>query len=123
MANTYGQFVKDIRTQKKVSLRQFCSSAQLDPSNWSKVERGVKDPPIDEKELSRIALCLGISEPSKEWSEFFDLARVKQGRIPNDIVENENSAAKLPVLFRTIRGQKPTKDELKKLIEWLSNND
>lgn len=123
MANAYGQFVKDMRTRKKISLRQFCSDAQLDPSNWSKVERGIKDPPIDENVLSRIATCLGLSESSMDRVNFFDLARVKQGRIPDDIVENESSAAKLPVLFRTIRGQKPTEEELKKLIEWLSDND
>jgi transcriptional regulator with XRE-family HTH domain len=123
VTKSFGQFVIDIRTRNKISLRQFCINAELDPSNWSKVERGVKDPPIDDDELSRIAVCLGIAKDSVEWITFFDLARIKQGRLPNDIISDKNSAIKLPMLFRTIRGQKLTEEEIQKLIEWLRSND
>jgi hypothetical protein len=39
--------------------------------------------------------------------------------IPHDIMENRELAARLPAFFRTLRGQKPTEKELRKVIEKL----
>jgi hypothetical protein len=39
--------------------------------------------------------------------------------IPHDIMENRQLAERLPAFFRTLRGQKPTEKELRKVIEKL----
>ena len=52
---TFGEFVKSKRLQSDSSLREFCKTAELDPSNWSKVERGLLQAPSDRTKLEAIA--------------------------------------------------------------------
>ncbi len=46
-----------------------------------------------------------------------DLAAAEQGRIPNDILDDEELVAKLPALFRTLRGQPVSDNDLRALID------
>ena len=48
----FGRFVKEMRTRKGMSLREFCRLANLDPGNWSKVERGKFPPPKSREVVS-----------------------------------------------------------------------
>ena len=61
----FGELIKKIRTEKRLGLREFCLAADFDPSNWSKVERGVSSPPQDQKILNRIVAILGLPENSE----------------------------------------------------------
>jgi hypothetical protein len=45
------------------------------------------------------------------------IAAVGAGRIPNHLLEDKELAAHLPVFFRTLSGQKPSREELEKLLE------
>lgn len=113
----FGEFVKSLRKSREMGLREFCISFNHDPSNWSKMERGVLPPPRNEETLKLWASQLGIKKGSDEWYKFFDLAFAEQGRIPSDILSDEEVVEKLPIFFRTVRGQKPSREELEKLYE------
>ena len=52
-----------------------------------------------------------------EWYQFFDLAAAHQGIVPADIMEDAELVKALPVFFRTLRGQKPTAEELRRIAE------
>ena len=99
--STFGAFIKERRAKLGLSLRVFCGEHGIDPSNWSKMERGRLQPPQDAK-LREYAGYLEIPEGCDEWYELFDLAAAEAGRIPDDLREEE-IAGKLPVLFRTLR--------------------
>ncbi len=118
----FGEFIKKLRSEKRLGLREFCISADCDPSNWSKVERGVLPPPQDQELLNRIAVILGLAENSKEWELIFDYAAIDAGKIPKYVLEDEELVKRLPVFFRTASGKKPTKEELELLAEILRNS-
>jgi len=112
----FGQNLKTLRINKRLSLRQICKLVNYDPSNWSKIERGKIPPPSDEKTLRKWARALGLKQQEKRLQEFIDQARIAQGIIPQDIMGEELADA-LPAFFRILRNEKPTKEEIDKLVE------
>jgi transcriptional regulator with XRE-family HTH domain len=116
---TFGEFIREKRIQAEMSLREFCRQAELDPSNWSKIERGILPALGTRESLEGIAKLLGIKKNTSDWITFFDLASISQQRIPDDVYEDEEVVAALPVFFRTVRGEKPSEDELDKLYALL----
>jgi transcriptional regulator with XRE-family HTH domain len=113
----FGEFVKERRIKKGISLREFCKLLEVDASNWSKVERGLLSPPQDEEKLRRIAKLLDIKVGSPTWKEMKDLASIDAGIIPEDIRSDQTVLKSLPMFFRMLRSDKPTSEELDKLIE------
>lgn len=118
----FGDFIKELRAEKKLGLREFCQRLDIDPSYWSKVERGLTHPPRDEEVLAGIAKALGIKKSSDEWVRLTDLAALGRGRLPDDILDNEKVLANLPLVFRTLRGEPPTEAELRKMIDLLRHS-
>jgi transcriptional regulator with XRE-family HTH domain len=113
----FGEFFKKRRIELGKTLRRFCLDNKLDPGNISKLERGMLPPPTSEDKLSHYAQCLKIEKGSDEWYEFFDLAHATAGKIPKEILSDKEVLSKLPLVFRTLRGQKLTKSQLRKLSE------
>jgi transcriptional regulator with XRE-family HTH domain len=111
---TFGEFIRNLRIGKRLTLRQFCRSAKLDPSNWSRIERGLAPPPKSKVVLQEIAKILKIERESEEYKALFDLAAISH--IPSDLISDEQVLDKLPIFFRTIRGEKPSRKELEELI-------
>jgi len=115
----FGEFIKERRIAKGISLREFCKRLEIDASNWSKVERGVLAPPQDEERLKDIARALDIKFRSALWKEMKDKANIDAGIIPEDILSDEKVLNSLPIFFRTIRSEKPTPEDLNKLINMI----
>lgn len=113
----FGNFIKETRIKRRLGLREFCLETGQDPSNWSKTERGLLPPPQDKETLTKIAKVLKIKKNSEEWSQLFDSAALDRGKLPTDIIEDKELLRALPVFFRTLRGQKPCKEELENLVE------
>ena len=86
--------------------------------NHSKLERGLL--PASQVTASVIANCLGLKYKSDEWYEVLDLAAAANGEFPPDLREAE-LLAQLPLLFRGLRGEPPTKDECSRIINLLRN--
>jgi transcriptional regulator with XRE-family HTH domain len=109
----FGEYVKDRRIAAGVTLRSFCREAGIDPSNWSKIERGVLAPPDDQEVTRRIAGLLGLN--ATEHLELEDLASIARGQIPADL-KDEEILTKMPAFFRAIRGQEYTREDFEKLM-------
>jgi transcriptional regulator with XRE-family HTH domain len=114
----FGEFFARMRrTRVGLSLREFCSVNEFDAGNISKLERGRLPVPQSRDILARYAAALDIGEGTDDWFRFFDLAAAEQGKIPDDLLNDEEVAGKLPVLFRTLRGEKVTEEQMKGLID------
>ena len=121
MNKTFGQFINELRIKKGLTLREFCKTNGHDPGNWSKLERGLLPTPENEVTLDKWAKQLGIKKGDSEWFEFMDLASLTRGKIPSDIMKDEELMSKVPLFFRTIRGEKPSKEDLKELLKIIKN--
>jgi len=113
----FGEYIKQIRERQRLGLREFCLEHNHDPSNWSKIDREVLAPPRDEAILLTWAKQLGLKEGSEDWLKFFDYAAVDSGQIPDYILKDEKLVAQLPVFFRTLSGQKCSREDSEKLLE------
>ncbi len=113
----FGEMVKTARVGKKIGLREFCKLASVDASNWSKIERGLLAAPRDEEKLRRIAEVLGIEEGSPQFEKLMDEAAIAAGIIPKDFLSDKAVLDSLPLFFRTIRSEKPTAEEIEKIIQ------
>lgn len=119
MAETFGSHFKELRVRKGWTLRRFCEANGYDPGNISRLERGIFPPPESPQKLREYAHALGLAEGRDEWIEFFDRAAAARGQIPADLQADEELVARLPVLFRTLRGRKVTPEKLDKLVEMI----
>lgn len=119
MTTTFGTYFKELRAKGGWTLRQFCEANGFDAGNISRLERGVFAPPESPEKLAEYARALGLKKGSEEWIDFFDRAAASRGQIPDDLKADENLVAALPVLFRTLRGQKVTPEKLDQLVEMI----
>ena len=114
---SFGEFFKAKRQALGLALREFCLKHKLDPGNLSRLERGVLPPPQDRKLLEQYAERLEIKSGSADWYTFFDLAAAAKGRLPDDLLQDEEVVAKLPLVFRTLRGKRLTDKQLSELVK------
>jgi transcriptional regulator with XRE-family HTH domain len=112
----FGAFIKSLRIERNIGLREFCRKLNVDASNWSKIERGVLAPPQDNEKLDQIAEALGIDRHSELYNDLKDKAAIDAGIIPRDLLSDQETLNSLPMFFRTVRSEKPTPEELEKLI-------
>jgi transcriptional regulator with XRE-family HTH domain len=117
VARTFGAYFKERRIAARKTLRTFCDEHGFDPGNLSKLERGRLGPPESNDKLEEYALALGLKRGSAEWYEFFDKAAAERGRVPSDLLSDEDVLGRLPVLFRTLRAAKIDPKRLDALIE------
>lgn len=117
----FGEFIRQKRVSIGFTLRSFCERFGLDPAYISRLETGNLNPPKDKNKLIALAQALNIQEKSPEWVEFFDQAYLAKGEIPQDILTDQRSSKYLPLLFRTARGKKLSKQKLQELIKLINN--
>ena len=113
----FALLLQSFRRQQELPLRRFCERFDLDPGTYSKMERGLRPPPKSNQAQKKMACQLGLEEGSEAWRSFMDAAAASAGQVPQDILDDEALAAKLPVIFRTIRGEKLTEGQLHKVAE------
>ena len=113
---SFGELVKNLRIGRQMTLRQFCQEHELDPSNWSKIERNVNPPPHDEGTLAKWASFLGVGPKTEGWRDFMYQAEVSRGNIPREVMSDKALLAKLPVFLRTVRGAELTEQQLDDFI-------
>ncbi len=119
----FGDYVRERRQELRLGLREFCTTLELDPSRWSKVERGTLQPPKDEEMLGKIAKVLKLPKTGAEWEKFKDLAVFSRGEIPEDLMEDKELVACLPLVFRTLGREKPTKEQLLSLADLIRHSN
>jgi len=117
MPSKFSAMLKRLRLGRALTLREFCLNNGFDPGNYSRLERGLFPPPESHEVLERYAIALGVKPGSDQWLELFDLAAAERGRIPADIMSDQEVVDKLPVFFRTLRGERLSSEQLDKLVE------
>ncbi len=115
----FGEYVRDRRLERNLTLREFCRMIDEDPSNWSKVERGILPPPQSIEKLNSIARVLRLKKGGEDYLELLDGAAISRGKIPKDLLSDKSVIGLLPAFLRTIGSVKPTKEEIMKLINRL----
>ncbi len=115
----FGSLLNQLRIENNLSIREVCKEVAYDPSNWSKIERGLISPPSDEKTLKSWAKAMKLEK--EKTQEFLDDARVAQGIIPDDILDRVEMLELMPAFFRTVRNKKPSKDDIDSLINLIKN--
>ncbi|MEI7732386.1 MAG: helix-turn-helix transcriptional regulator [Verrucomicrobiota bacterium] len=111
----FNETVKALRIQKRLTLRDFCEKVRVDPSNWSKVERGVNPPPGDIVFLERLAEFFGLAGAKK--ADFMDEAALQRRELPPDLADNVILQRALPAFFRAVRGHELNEQEINNLAE------
>ena len=74
-AATFGEFIRERRIRKGLSLRRFAELVGLSPAYVSQIENGIQSPPPADRART-MAKVLGESP---------DVLIILAGRIPNDI--------------------------------------
>jgi hypothetical protein len=116
----FGQFIKQIRERQRLGLRDFLSGDGYDPSNWTKIEREVP-PGARRGNPSHLGQTTRSQARLGRLAQVFGLAAVDSGRIPDYVLKDEKLVAQLPVFFRTISGQKPSREDREKLMVLIQN--
>lgn len=114
---TFGAFFRACRIRAGMTLRAFCKAKGFDAANISRLERGLMAPPASREKLEEYAEALSLERESPDWYEFFDRAATAGGKIPQYVMDDEKLLRKLPLVFRTLRGEKVGKEQLEELIE------
>jgi transcriptional regulator with XRE-family HTH domain len=115
----FGNYLKSLLAAKRITLREFCRRAEADPGNISRMERGLIPPPQDEHILKRYAGAAEVRYGSDEWYRFVDLAAADRGIVPRDLLSDKEVVKILPVLFRTMRRDRPDEEQLNRLVDKL----
>lgn len=115
--SAFGELFKKRRLALGLTLREFCRKHGLDPGNISKLERGLLAPPAGGGKLAEYAKCLKLPKGSAEREEFIQLGTVCAGRIPDEVLGDEELVKRLPLVFRTLRGGKLSDEQLSDLAE------
>ena len=113
----FGEYFREQRGRLRLPLRQFCIEHGFDPGNVSRLERGRLAPPASEATLRAYARALRLKKGTREWETFFDLAAVARREIPEDLMADEDIVRRLPLVFRTLRGQKVDDRHLDALVD------
>jgi transcriptional regulator with XRE-family HTH domain len=106
LRKTFGQLLREKRTEKGMSLRKFALAVGVSPTYLSQVEQMNVDPPTADR-VKRMAEILG--EDIDEWTAL-------AGRLTEDlpgIIHEEPKG--VPDLLRAVRGL--TADQLRRLRE------
>ena len=112
---TFGDQLKNFRILKELTLRQCSEQIGVDPSNWSKFERGVNPAPKDIAILENWATFFALRGTAKQ--EFLDAADLSRRELPPDIASDEKVLAALPAFFRAVRGAELDETQLRQFVE------
>lgn len=115
----FGTFITTLRLDRGITLREFSKRTGIDPSNWSKIERSIMPPPKSKSAVESVLAAIGIERGTEEYNMALDMAMFQA--IPEDFVAEKEILNELPVFFRTVRGEKPSEEDLQKLIEYLKH--
>ena len=100
----FGEYLKKLRLERRLTLRTFCTEVGVEPGNYSKMERGLLPAPKDEAKLEPYRRALCLADDSPEWRELVRLSSLSRGEIPHRVLSDKVLAGKLPALFRLMEG-------------------
>ena len=75
MEETFGEYIRRLRTEKSLTLTQLAAKLDLDSANLSKIENGKRD--FDEKRLERLAKVFNLKLATLRAEYFSDFIAKK----------------------------------------------
>lgn len=110
----FGGRIRELRTRKGISLRDFADMVHIDFTYLSKIENGKVDPPSEEK-IRAMANKLDV-----EAEELLGLA----GKISSEQIRKAvESNPDVGILLRRLQSRELTRDQLKEMLNIASNKD
>jgi transcriptional regulator with XRE-family HTH domain len=84
MKDTFGQYIRKLRTGKGLTLTQLAAQVDLDSANLSKIENGKRF--FDEKRLEKLSCALGedISSLKSEYYSDFIAKKIYESACPEN---------------------------------------
>jgi transcriptional regulator with XRE-family HTH domain len=116
----FGELIKQLRIERQITLRQCCAGLGVDPSNWSKLERGLIPPPKHVGILERWAGFFDLGADQRQ--EFLDLAAIGRGELPADLAGDGRALAALAGYFQALRGSEPEPGKLNESAEDIAHS-
>lgn len=116
MKNQFGHYLRSLREEKSIGLRQLARDVGLQPSNYSNIENGYLQAP-GEGVLKRISARIGILEGSAEQAKLFDLAAESRDEVPIDIREFIKENPLVPAMLRSMKDKKLSPEEIEALLD------
>jgi len=116
----FADYLRKMRLEKGLGLREFARSIGLQPSNYSNIESGSLPPPAA-KNLEKMIKVLGIEKRSADYVKIMDLAAKGRDEIPADLAELIKRNALIPAMLRTVEDEKVTSEQLRGIIKDIKN--
>lgn len=115
MTGEFGAFIREKRTERRITLRAFASAVGIVPPYMSDIEKGHRYPP-DKEKLYKMADVLGLSQ--EETDRMFDLAgQERDNTVSPDLSEYIMTTSNARVALRLARDASLGEKEWQKLID------
>jgi len=116
---TFGDYLRELRIIRDVSLRKLAKELKMDVGNLSKIETGRLKPPMKEDFIDDAADILKLKKEEKQ--HLIDIASHENGEYPRDIKKNLKEHSYIPVLLRTISNKKLSEEKIRELTKKLNS--
>lgn len=118
---TFGEYVKEKRLARELSLRRFADQLGISPVYMCNIEKN-RNPAPSESVLDRMAVLLLLTE--QERRVFFDLAAKSKGStaISQDLPAYIMERDLVRIALRTAKDVDATDDDWLEFIKYLENN-
>ncbi len=113
----FGQYLKSLRKASGKAARIVALEAGMQPSNYSRLEYGVLNPPQTRPKLDRLAKAVGILDSKSEMAKFYDLAAAANKSIPLDLADIISRDEAVPLMLRTFGNKKLTKQDVEEIVK------
>ncbi len=110
----FGVYFRELRLNSGQTLRNFCKNHGCNPSNISKLERGVLPPPKSKEKLMKYAKALGINNRSQAYSRLCALSKPPFNSA--SIISEREFVQMLPMHLTCAGGERFPQEQLGKLI-------
>lgn len=114
----FGEFIKEKRQEKGITLRTFADMINIAPAYMSDIEKAKRNAPTQEI-LERMVKVLELSD--EEANELFDLAASSKDAIAQDLKEYVSDYQNVRVALRKAKDLNLGDDEWIKIIEEMVN--
>ena len=99
---TFGTYLRSIRKQRELSLREVAKAVQITPTYLSDLERGNNHPP-DKALLEKLIRALNVGQEEETRQTLLDLAAEGRNDLPADIKEYLMGNPTLQKLIRKVQ--------------------
>ena len=113
----FGKYLKGLRKASGKAARIVALEAGMQPSNYSRLEYGVLNPPQVRSKLDRLAKAVGVTDSRSEMARFYDLAAAANKSVPLDLADIISRDEAVPLMLRTIGNKKLTKQEIEEIVK------